>query len=134
MFCLDASVIINAVRPKESYHLKSKAFLDKVREEKTKIFLPEITIPEITSGLFRATKNPKIAQEFVIALRMLPNFSFVSIDSKLANLASWIICKTDLKSADAIYVALAFDYNLELITLDTEQLEKGKKIIKTRRP
>jgi predicted nucleic acid-binding protein len=58
----------------------------------------------------------------------------VPVDSKLANLASWMIYKTGLRGADAIYVALAYDYNLELITLDKEQLEKGKKLIKVRRP
>ncbi len=52
----------------------------------------------------------------------------------MANLASWVIYRTGLKSGDAIYVALAFDYNLELITLDKEQLEKGKKLVRVRRP
>lgn len=91
MYCLDASVIVNAQRPKEPYSSKSRAFLELVREENLKIFLPEIVIPEITSALARATKDPKTAYGFSMALRMLPNFSFVPIDNHLANLAAWII-------------------------------------------
>ncbi len=134
MFCIDASVIVSAANPKEPYFSQSKDFLAQIREKDLKVFLPEIIIPEITSGLFRAIGDSKIAYELALFFRNVPNFSFVTVDSRLANLASWVICKTNLKSADAIYVALAFDYNLELITLDKEQLEKSKKLVKVRRP
>lgn len=134
MFCIDASVIIGAASPKEPYFSQSKGFLAQIREKDLKVFLPEIIIPEIASGLLRAIKNPRFAHKLALSLRTVPNFSFVTVDSRIADLASWVICKTGLKGADAIYVALAFDYNLELITLDKEQLEKGKKLIKVRKP
>ena len=134
MYCIDASVIVNSLMEKEPYCSQSKAFLNMVQEKSIKTFLPEIVIPEITSGVFRATKDENFAFQFTKNLRLIPNFSFVPIDTKLADLASLVICKTGLKGTDAIYVALAFDYNLELITLDKEQLEKGKKLIKVRRP
>jgi len=134
MYCIDASVIVNSLMEKESYCSQSKAFLNMVQEKGIRIFLPEIVIPEITSGIFRATKDENFTFQFTKNLRSILNFSFVSVDSRLADLASWVICKTGLKGADAIYVALAFDYNLELITLDKEQLEKAEKLIKVRRP
>jgi len=134
MFCIDASVIISAANIKEPYFSQSKDFLTRIREKDLKVFLPEIIIPEITSGFLRAIDDSKVAYELALSFRDISNFFLVAIDSKLANLASWVVCKTNLKGADAIYIALAFDYNLELITLDKEQLEKGKKLIKVRRP
>lgn len=134
MYCIDSSVIVNSLMEKEPYFNQSKTFLTMVEEKRLKTFLPEIVIPEITSGILRSTKDENFAFQFAKNLRAISNFSFVPIDTKLANLASWVICKTGLKSADAIYIALAFDYNLELITLDKEQLEKGKKLVKVRRP
>lgn len=134
MYCIDASVIVNSQLEREPYHNQSKDFLIIVEEKNLKVFLPEIVIPEITSGILRATMDENFAFQFANNLRSISNFLFVPVDSKLANLASWIICKTGLKSADAIYITLAFDYNLELITLDKEQLEKGKKLVKVRRP
>lgn len=134
MYCIDASVIVNSQLEREPYHNRSKTFLRMVEEKNLKVFLPEITIPEIASGLFRAIQDPKIAYEFPISLREAPNFCFVAVNSRLANLASWIICQTGLRAADAIYVALAYDYNLELITLDKRQLEKSKKLVRVRKP
>jgi predicted nucleic acid-binding protein len=134
MYCIDASVIVNAHLPKEPYSFKSKAFLDLIKQENAKVFLPEIIIPEIASALKRATENPELAYQFAISLRDIPNFSLVPVDSHLANLAASIVSKTGLKGADAIYVALALDYNLELITLDKDQLERSKGIIKVRKP
>ena len=134
MYCLDASVIINAARPKEPYSDQSRAFLNQIKEKRLKVFFPEVIIPEITSGLFRATKDPKAAFKLALSLRTIPNFSFVPVDRRLAELASWVICKTNLKGIDAIYIALALDYNLELITLDKEQLEMGSKLVKVRKP
>jgi predicted nucleic acid-binding protein len=60
MFCIDASVIISAASPKEPYFSQSKDFLAQIREKDLKVFLPEIIIPEITSGLFRAIGDSKI--------------------------------------------------------------------------
>jgi len=134
MFCIDASVIVSAANPKDFYFAQSKKFLAQIREKGLKVFLPEIIIPETTSGLLRAIGDQKAVYELALSFRNVPNFSFVVVDSRLANLASWIICKTGLRGADAIYVALAYDYNLELITLDNEQLEKGKKLVKVRKP
>ncbi len=134
MYCIDASVILSAIRPKELPSAKSQDFLNSLKQEGLKIFCPEIIIPEIASGLFRATKDAQVSHDFSLAIRDLPNFSFVAVDSRLADLAVWIITETGLRGADAIYVALAYDYQLELITLDKEQLQKGRKIIKTRTP
>jgi predicted nucleic acid-binding protein len=134
MYCVDASVIVNAQLPTEPHSSKSKAFLDLLKKENKKVFLPEVIIPEITSALKRATGNSELAYQFAMSLRYIPNFSFVPVDNHLANLAASIVSKTGLKSTDAIYVALALDYNLELITLDKDQLERSKGIIKVRKP
>jgi len=134
MFCLDASVILSAARGSEINSGRSRAFLEFIRREEAKVFLPEIVIPEIASGLVRATKSGVFGDKFVTALRAIPNFSFVPVDSSISNLAVQVIQKTALRSADAIYVALALDYGLTLVTLDKEQLNKGKKLIAVREP
>ena len=96
--------------------------------------MPEISIAEIASGLFRVTKNSGFVNEFIDSLRAIPNFSFVPIDSRMSSLAVEVITKTNLKGADSLYVSLALDYHLTLITLDKEQLVKSQKIISVREP
>ncbi len=134
MFCVDASVIISAARGGEPFSDQSKEFLDAMRRDRLKAFLPEIAIAEVASGLLRATKNAPFSAAFAQSLRMIPNFSFVAIDSRLTDRAVEIIGRTGLRSADAFYVALAFDYGLTLITLDREQRTKSRDLISAREP
>ncbi len=44
MFCIDASVIISAARGTEADSDRSIAFLDTIRKERQRVFLPEIAI------------------------------------------------------------------------------------------
>jgi predicted nucleic acid-binding protein len=116
MFCIDASVILSAARGTESHSAQSKQFLETVAREGHKLFLPESVLPEIASGLMRATHNESVTRDFIDALRGLPNVSLVPVDHKLSMRAVNVILATSLKSADALYVALAFEYSLPLIT------------------
>lgn len=134
MYCIDASVIISAQLPHERHHTKSRDFLEQLAVKEMRIFLPEILIPEITSGLFRVTGKINFVSEYTASLRAIPNFSFVPIDSHLSNLASWIILKTGLKGADSLYTAVAFYFGLTLITLDRIQLRKSNIIVNARTP
>lgn len=134
MFCIDASVIISAARGGEIDSNRSIAFLDTIHQERQRVFLPEIAITEIASGLFRATKDASFSKTFGGTLRAVPNFIWISVDQRLADRAVDIICKTGLRSADALYVALAYEYHLTLVTLDREQLRKGKIIVSTQLP
>lgn len=134
MFCVDASVLISAAKGNEPYSQQSRDFLDSVKKEGYKMLVPEILIPEVASGLVRATTNAGFSFEFVGAIRSLPNFAFVPVDGRLADRAAKIIFETKLRGADAIYVAVAFEYGVPLITLDEDQLAKGGKLVQARRP
>ena len=134
MFCIDASVIISAARESETDSEKSRAFLHRVQENGEKVFLPEIVISEVAAGLFRASKRADFSYGFARDLRGIPNFSFVAVDARLADLAAEIAVRTSLRSADAIYAALAYDYHLTLVTLDKDQLARARGIITARQP
>lgn len=134
MFCIDASVIISAARGGELYSNRSRTFLNRVRDERLKAFLPEIALVEISSGLMRATKDASFSAVFARSIREIPNFSFVAVDSRLADRAIDIVTLTGLRAADALYVALARDYELILITLDREQMQKSHGLISVKEP
>lgn len=134
MYCVDASVIISAARLIEPYSERSKAFLDGIRAKHSKVFLPEILLLEVAAALIRATKDARFSFQFSRSLRRIEYFSFVPIDSRLTDSALKIIVDTGLRGPDAIYVALAVEYGLTLITLDEEQTEKGKKFANVQKP
>lgn len=134
MFCVDASVLTSAFIETEPHSQRSKEFLSKARDGDIKIFLPEIAVVEVTSGIFRATKREDLALKFLGAVRAASNFNFVAVDQRLANRASGVVTITELRGADAIYVALAMAYGITLITLDRDQLRKAKKLIQVKEP
>lgn len=134
MYCIDASVILSAARGTESASKRSRLFLDALKVNQEKVFLPHIALPEIASGLMRATGDAPFTASFVEALRDVPNFSFVAVDSDLSNTAVHVILKTSLRGADALYVALTLEYGLTLITLDREQLKRGADLVSVREP
>ncbi len=98
------------------------------------MFVPEIVLPAIASGLTRATGHASLAQDFIDALRATPNFSFVPVDHRLSMRAVSVMLNTRLKGADARDVALALEYSLPLATLDREQLRSGKVLADLRHP
>lgn len=132
--CLDASVLVSAAHGAEPFSFDSKRLLQRIQKEKVKVFLPELAVPEIVSAVMRGTRNKTLAEELAASLRLVPNFSFVSLDRTLADAAVRVITATGLKSADAVYVALALLYHVPLVTLDKEQLEKGRKLVPVQKP
>jgi predicted nucleic acid-binding protein len=134
MIIIDASIIVSAARGIEKHSKASQQLLDKIREKYAVVLMPEISIIEITSALFRSTQDVNFTEEFVDSIRRLPNFIFTPIDRALTDKSVRVILATGLRSADAIYVALAHMYGLTLFTLDKEQLEKGALVAKTSLP
>lgn len=90
MFCIDASVIVSAVRTTEQGSKQSNLFLKRLQDEGAKAFLPEIAVAEVAAGLARATKRPDASYTFAVGLRNMSNFSFVAVDARLADLAAAI--------------------------------------------
>jgi predicted nucleic acid-binding protein len=63
-------------------------------------------------------------------LRLFSNFIFIPIDESISDLSVEIASNYFLKGADAVYVAVAYKYDVPLATFDEEQKKKASKIIK----
>ena len=66
MICIDASVVVSAVLRFENESPRSNAFLEAVQRERTTVFFPEIIIPEVSSGIVRATGDAAFAFLFTV--------------------------------------------------------------------
>jgi predicted nucleic acid-binding protein len=130
MIVVDASVIVSKYLENERFHLKARRFFQRLIKSKEIILLPEIAFPEIASAISRGTGNPQYALDFCRELRLFSNFIFIPIDESISDLSVEIASKYFLKGADAIYVAVAYRYDVPLATFDEEQKKKASKIIK----
>ncbi len=129
MYCIDASVLTNSQIENERFYIDSKNFINKIMENKIKVVVPEIIIPEVASAIARGTGNANYAIKFVLEFRKIPNINIVPVESNLSNLAADIAARHKLRGADSIYVATSIAFNARLITLDKHQKEKASKIL-----
>jgi predicted nucleic acid-binding protein len=102
MYCLDASVLINSEIEGEEHHEFSRRLIDKIRENRIAVVVPEIALPEVASAIARGTGDADKALEFVKTLRQLPNFVFVPIDRELSDSSSKLAAEHKLRGCDAI--------------------------------
>jgi len=135
MYVVDSSVFLSGFLNYEPYHKESLKCLVYFKENPSiSLFLPELLIPEVGCIVARMIKNPKLGVDFANSLREFTNFKFIPIDRHIADLSLKIGTLLFLRGADAIYVALAYNFNSTLISLDKEHLKKAKKLIKVIHP
>ncbi len=134
MYCIDASVFINAEIEGEEFHEYSAKLMQNIREQGITIIVPEIVLPEVSSAIARGTDEPEEALEFVKELKQIPNIVFVPVDRELADHASQLAAKYKLRGCDSVYVAVAFLFRARLISLDRQQIERAAECIETATP
>jgi predicted nucleic acid-binding protein len=131
---IDASVLVSAFLPTEPAHQASRKFMLSTREQSIPIIVPFLVLPEISAAIARGHGKPEAAKAFVLALRKLPNVTFVDLDDGIANLAVDIAADNRLRGSDAVYGAVALRFGAELITLDKEQLDRLAKLLPVHAP
>ncbi|OGO20722.1 MAG: hypothetical protein A2Z14_01150, partial [Chloroflexi bacterium RBG_16_48_8] len=131
LYTIDASVYLNAFNPNEEGHEGSKRLLSQFQEEGTPLVVPTLCLVEIAAVIRRGREDARLAREFTYALKRLPNFILIPLDETLTNHAIDIAATHALRGSDAVYVATAWRFGAPLITLDSEQWERGKGVIET---
>jgi predicted nucleic acid-binding protein len=135
MYVIDSSIFLSGFFDHEPYHKESQKCLRYFKENPSvSVFLPEFVIPEIGCVISRIIKKSKLGIEFAKSLRGFVNFKFIPVDRYIADLSLEIGSFLNLKGADAIFVAVAYNFNSTLISSDKEHLEKAKRLIKVIHP
>lgn len=82
----------------------------------------------------RRIGNPLIASGFAAALSSEPRIHLRDIDRDLGEKAARVASRHRLRGADAVYVALAADLGVPLVTWDQEILARAAGLIDVRTP
>ncbi len=134
LLTIDSSVFVSRARPRELGHPESVAFLKWVRAMRPRLFIPTRAVPEVAAALTRTGSDRDVAQRYALAIGQLPNTVLVSVDDGLARQAAALAAQHRLRGADAVFVASAALFAAELVTLDSEQLERGASVVQTLTP
>jgi predicted nucleic acid-binding protein len=97
-----------------------------------------IFVIEVASIIARQTlppNNPQVdAHKAVSQLYALPIMRLVPVDQALVDEATDLAADHRIRGADALFVALASQLSLPLVTFDTYQLEQPQTLVVTIRP
>lgn len=127
--CLDSSVIVTALRKQEKKHLKAKELLTKVKDGSYIAIEPYTVLIEVTAALKRRTGSKEIALRVRDDLLAINTINFMELGFESAAEAAEIASEIGVKGMDAVVIQVAKEFNIPLITLDQEMLEKARTIV-----
>lgn len=134
MTVADASVLVSWFHEADQYHQASRIWLRRHLLGRGKIVAPMLLQSEVAGALTRRTGDQAIGNRAARWIRSLPEIQLVPIDEALGELAATLAVELRLRGADAVYVAVAVQLHLPLVTWDREQRERGGQRVDARRP
>jgi predicted nucleic acid-binding protein len=131
---VDASVCVALFHSDDPGHPASRRWLAERRDEDEPIVSPVILLAEVAAALGRGLGDADLARRAVLLLRGRHLLELFPVTEALAALAAQIAAEQKIRGCDAIYVALASQLEMELVTQDGQQLERGAAVVATRTP
>ena len=131
---LDASVAVAAVRPNEPDYLAARARVDAILTGRDELIVPALFPIEVTSALARRAVWPHAQIAAYVARLLAPPCRVVTIGVKRAHAVSQLAAVTRLRAADAVYVWLASNEGILLVSSDDEILQRGAAVCQAQRP
>ncbi len=126
---IDASVWVAAFLARDAHHRDAAVLLRRLIEEGIMVTTPLLALPEVVGAIARQTDDSELAEKITAFLHTQPWIQFVPLTGDLATEAATSAAQQRLRGADAVYVALAAQRALTLVTLDREMLERAKEIV-----
>jgi predicted nucleic acid-binding protein len=134
MYTIDASVHVNAVNPTEAGFGTSQAFLRLLLQYQVPQICPTLLLTEIAASVARALDDTRFAIKLALMIRAWPGHTLVSLDGALVDRAVHLAATARLRGADAVYAAVAEQFNTTLVTLDRQQHERLLPIVRVLAP
>ena len=122
---LDSSVYISSLSKKDIFHRETKEFTSLLKDEEIEIISPILVVLEVANILQKS------------AIRILSLFEESLVVDLNWNFGKQIIPffkKVNLKTSDAIIVAVAKIYKAQLISWDKKLIRESKKLVQAYTP
>ncbi|MDP3104237.1 MAG: type II toxin-antitoxin system VapC family toxin [Candidatus Methanoperedens sp.] len=129
---IDSSVIVAALLDKEKYHNECRNLLEKVKNGEYIAIEPLIVLVEIVAAIKRRTGSSRLAERVKEDICDINSIVFLDIVSTRAHQAADIAKEIGVRGMDAIVIQTAREFNIPLVSLDREMLERSRSIIDTK--
>lgn len=134
VYVVDASVWVSRLLPVDVHHRPSYIWLEDRVAQGDLLLAPALLLAEVAGAVARRTGRPELGAQALQLLLQLPTFRLVPVDAQLAQRGAEMAAKQRLRGADALYVALAHELGLPLLTWDQEQHARGGAVVRVMTP
>jgi len=131
---VDASVCGAFFNARELQHVPSRIWFREATKGDEQVVAPVILLAEVAAALGRGLGDAGLAESAVGVMRSRRWVQLFPVTQALATRAAKIAAEQKIRGCDAIYVALAQQLGMELVTLDGDQLDRGAAVVRTRTP
>jgi len=126
---IDSSVIIAALLKQEKKHEECKRLFEKVKNGEYLAVEPFIVLVEIVAAIKRRTGSSRLAERVKKDICDINSIVFLEVVSYRAHEAADIARDIGVRGMDAIVIQTAKEFNIPLVSLDAEMLERSSSII-----
>lgn len=135
MVVTDASVWVSQFIAQDVNHKDSRTWITQFVKEGGTLTEPTFLLLEVAASVARQKVADIEAKQIVIDMKASSDIiKFMPLNTRLLQVAIDITTDLKLRAGDAIYVAVAYQRNIPLISWDKEQLQKASKIVQTYTP
>ncbi len=131
---VDASVLVSQLIPYDINHNPSLLWLNQFSAAGGLLVAPVFLQIEVATAISRLTGKPALVRKALDDLNNTERMDFVPLDSALVQTAIDVGTDLRLRAGDSIYVALARQLNIPLVSWDKEQLQRTANVITTYTP
>ena len=131
---VDASVWVSRLVSSDTHHTVTRAWMERHVAAGDPLIAPVLALPEIAGAVARRTGDATLAHQAVSAVLRIPTLRLIDVDARLAQSAARLAADHALRGADAVYVALALELGVSLVTLDREQRDRTSALLTTLEP
>jgi predicted nucleic acid-binding protein len=121
----DASFWVAAFRAQDAHHDPSARLLRRMVTDDIQVSSPTLALVEVAGALARRTGSQPLAESAILYLKGQSWLTLLPLSIAFSETAARIAITSSLRSADAVYVALARQESALLITLDDEMLKRS---------
>ncbi|MFQ6030744.1 MAG: type II toxin-antitoxin system VapC family toxin [Dehalococcoidia bacterium] len=125
MYVVDASVWVSRFLPSDAHYHPSRSWLGGRIEQGEILASPALLLPEVGGAVARRTGSSELASRIISLLLGLSNLRLVPVEADLTRTSAQLASELRLRGADALYVALARQLAVPLVTWDQEQRQRS---------
>ena len=131
---IDASVYVSLANEADRHHDRSLAWFESSLRLDEPLAAPGLLLVEVAAAIRRLTGSSKLARRVVSEIHETERLELYPLTSTRGEAAADLAAITGVRGADAVYIALARELEEPLITLDRQQLERGKSLASVKKP